>query len=170
MVRGKEAYLDTSRRVPELPDDGVLVRPIAIALNPTDWKHVVFGRAKDGCIIGCDYAGIVEAVGKAVTKTWKPGDKICGCGHGSNYVNADDGVFADYAVVKGDVQMRIPEGMSFEKAATVGLGAITVGQGLYQKAMKLQLPNDSNENNGIHVLIYGGASSTGALAIQYAKL
>jgi NADPH:quinone reductase-like Zn-dependent oxidoreductase len=170
VVDGKQARLDTGRRIPELRDDGILVRPMAIALNPTDWKHVAYGRAKDNCIIGCDYAGVVEAVGKAVTKSWRPGDKICGCGHGSNYVNADDGVFAEYSVVKGDVQMRIPDGMSFEKAATIGLGAITVGQGLYQKAMKLRLPTDSTEKNGIHVLIYGGASATGALAIQYAKL
>lgn len=170
VVDGKQARLDTGRRIPELPDDGILVRPIAVALNPADWKHVVYGRAKDSCIIGCDYAGIVDAVGKAVAKPWHPGDKICGCCHGSNYVNADDGVFAEFAVVKGDLQMRIPDAVSFEKAATIGLGDITVGQGLYPKVMKLRLPTDSTENNGTHVLIYGGASATGALAIQYAKL
>jgi NADPH:quinone reductase-like Zn-dependent oxidoreductase len=79
-------------------------------------------------------------------------------------------VFAEYAVVKGDLQMRMPDGLSFEKAATIGLGAITVGQGLYQKAMKLRLPTGSMEKNGIPLLIYGGASATGALAIQYATL
>lgn len=170
VIDGKHARLDTGRRIPELRDDCILVRPMAIALNPTDWKHVAYGRAKDNCIIGCDYAGVVEAVGKAVTKSWRPGDRICGCGHGSNHVNANDGVFAEYAVVKGDLQMRIPEGMSFEKAATIGLGAITVGQGLYQKAMKFHLPANSTVKNEIQVLIYGGASATGALAIQYAKL
>ncbi|OCK76399.1 zinc-binding oxidoreductase alcohol dehydrogenase [Lepidopterella palustris CBS 459.81] len=170
VVDGKQARLDSHRRIPELRDDSILVRPMAIALNPTDWKHVVYGRAKDNCIIGCDYAGVVEAVGKAVTKSWSLGDRIFGCGHGSNYCNIDDGVFAEYAMVKGDLQMRMPDNLSFEKAATVGLGAITVGQGLYQKAMKLRLPTDSTEKNGIPVLIYGGASATGALAIQYAKL
>jgi NADPH:quinone reductase-like Zn-dependent oxidoreductase len=170
VIDGKGARVDNHRRVPELRPDSVLVRPVAIALNPTDWKHIAFNRAKDNCIVGCDYAGVVEAVGEAVTKSWHPGDRICGCGHGANLRNEDDGVFAEYAVVMGDLQMRIPEHMSFEKAATIGLGAITVGQGLYQKAMQLNLPTDSAEKNGEYVLIYGGGTATAALAIQYAKL
>lgn len=170
VIDGKQARLQTDRRVPELRDDCILVRPMAIALNPTDWKHVAYGRAKDTCIIGCDYSGVVEAVGKSVTKSWRVGEKVCGCGHGSNYANVNDGVFGEYAVVKGDLQMRVPDGVGFEEAATLGLGAITVGQGLYQKALKLRLPTDSKEKNGIPVLIYGGASATGALAIQFAKL
>ncbi|GAB7356571.1 hypothetical protein MBLNU459_g7305t1 [Dothideomycetes sp. NU459] len=170
VIDGKQARLENNRRIPEVPDDGILVRPVAVALNPTDWKHIAYGRAKDNCIVGCDYAGVVEAVGRAVTKRWQRGDRVCGCGHGSNYVNADDGVFAEYAAVKGDLQMRIPDNLSFEKAATVGLGAITVGQGLYQKALNLRLPTDAIVRNGVCVLVYGGSSATGALAIQYAKL
>lgn len=170
VIDGKQARLDTRRRVPELRDDTILVKPMAIALNPTDWKHIAYGRAKDGCIIGCDYAGVVEAVGKAVTKSWQPGDRVFGCGHGSNLVNPDDGVFAEYAVVKGDVQMRMPNDLSFEKAATIGLGSVTVGQGLYQKALGLRLPKDVPDKDGDYVLIYGGTTATGGLAIQYAKL
>lgn len=170
VIDGKYARINYHRRIPDLPDDSVLVGPVAIALNPTDWKHITYGRAKDDCVIGCDYAGIVEAVGPAVTKSWRLGDRICGCGQGPNYVNADDGVFAEYVVVKGDLQMRIPEALSFQKAATVGLGAITVGHGLYQKALKLRLLMESNDQTGDYVLIYGGESATGALARQYAKL
>ncbi|KAJ4322138.1 hypothetical protein N0V84_004973 [Fusarium piperis] len=144
---------------------------MAVALNPTDWRHVQYGRAKDGCILGCDYAGIVESVGSAVSDRWKPGDRIFGCAHGANLVNPDDGVFAEFAAVIGDLQMRVPDFMSFEEAATVGLGAITVGQGLYQKALQLDLPVTGSDvvKKDIPVLIYGGSSATGALGIQYAK-
>jgi len=30
-----------------------------VAQNPTDWKHVHFGLAQPGSIVGCDFAGIV---------------------------------------------------------------------------------------------------------------
>lgn len=170
---GNGASIDTQRQRPKLDEDSVIVRPVAVALNPTDWKNVRYKRAKPGCIVGCDYAGIVEAVGSAVQKSWRPGDRIFGCAHGANPVNPDGGVFAEVAVVKGDLQMRIPEGMDFTQAATLGLGTITVGQGLYQKAMQLDLPSasaPSERNRHEHVLIYGGGTSTAALAIQFAKL
>jgi NADPH:quinone reductase-like Zn-dependent oxidoreductase len=172
VLRGDVAHLDNEHRVPQLRDDCVLVRPVAVALNPTDWRHIRNRRARDGCILGCDYAGVVEAVGSAVTRRWQPGDRIFGCGHGANFVNPDDGVFAEVAAVVGDLQMRIPDSLSFEEAATLGLGAITVGQGLYQKALKLELPSSvtTTTKDEVPVLIYGGGTSTGALAIQFAKL
>ncbi|KAK1462246.1 hypothetical protein CMEL01_14213 [Colletotrichum melonis] len=171
VVDGDAARVDDQRAVPKLEDNRILVRPVAVALNPTDWRHIRGGRARDGCILGCDYAGVVEAVGNAVTKPWKPGDRVFGCGHGANLVNPDDGVFAQIASVVGDLQMRIPTRMSFEEAATLGLGSITVGQGLYQKALKLQPPitDIKRKQNGIQVLVYGGATATGALAVQFAK-
>ncbi|KAJ4248452.1 hypothetical protein NW762_012789 [Fusarium torreyae] len=171
VIDGTQARLDSQRQLPKLRDDCVLVRPVAVALNPTDWRHIRNQRAKDGCILGCDYAGVVQSVGSAVTKNWKPGDKIFGCAHGANLVNPDDGIFAEYASVIGDLQMRMPEGLSFEKAATIGLGAGTVGQGLFQKSLKLQLPETTagTKKRKEFVLIYGGGTATGALGIQFAK-
>lgn len=171
VVGDRAARLDYSRRVPKLRDDSLLVRPVAVALNPTDWRHIQYGRAEEGCIIGCDYAGVVESVGKAVSGKWKPGDRIFGAAHGANLVNPDDGVFAEFAAVRGDLQMRMPESLSFEQAATIGLGAITVGQGLYQKALQLDLPVPMGQviQKETPVLIYGGSTATGALGIQYAK-
>jgi len=34
------------------------------AQNPTDWKHVEFGLAKPGSVVGCDFAGEVVEVGE----------------------------------------------------------------------------------------------------------
>lgn len=66
---------------PRLPDDYILVKTVAVALNPTDWT-TLDARGDDGTIVGCDYAGVVEDVGKAVTRPFKKGDRIAGFAHG----------------------------------------------------------------------------------------
>lgn len=169
VVAGKKARVCHDRALPRLRDDYILVKTHAVALNPTDWKHVAYGRAKDDALIGCDFAGVVEKVGPAVTKAWKAGDPICGVTHGANLVNSEDGAFAQYIVAKGDLQMRIPDHLSSEDAATLPLSAITVGQGLYQKSLGLQLPTNPIKT-AEYVLINGGGTSTGGLAVQFAKL
>jgi NADPH:quinone reductase-like Zn-dependent oxidoreductase len=63
---------------------------------------------------------------------------------------------------------KIPERMSFEETATLGTGVTTVGQTLYM-TLKLPLPTAPAEK-AIPILIYGGSTATGTLAIQYAKL
>ena len=63
--------------LPKLPaDNWLLVKTKAVALNPTDWKSIEWSTAP-GALAGCDYAGIVEEVGKAVTN-YKVGDRIAG--------------------------------------------------------------------------------------------
>jgi NADPH:quinone reductase-like Zn-dependent oxidoreductase len=54
-------------------------------------------------------------------------------------------------------------------SATLLLGAITCGQGFFQKALKLNLPTNPIAENE-YVLIYGGSTATGSLACQYVKL
>ena len=56
----------------------------AVALNPTDWKH------RDGLLpvdatLGCDFAGVVDAVGADVTNV-KVGDRVASFVHGGRYV------------------------------------------------------------------------------------
>lgn len=138
------------------------------ALNPTDWKHIGFVDSR--CTVGCDFSGIVEEVGSAVTKGWKKGDRVCGFVHGSNILHDEDGAFGEYVTVKGDIAIRIPDTMTFEEAATLGVGVITVGQGMYQ-LMELPYPDGSSGSaNGEPILIYGGSSATGMAGIQFAKL
>jgi len=153
--------------IPKLRDDYILVKVKAVALNPTDWKHVD-KIADKGSRIGCDYAGIVEEVGSKVTKGLKKGDRVAGICHGGNQVHHEDGAFGEIITAKGDLQIKIPDNLSFEEAATLGVGITTVGQALYQ-SLQLPLP-DKPSSEKKFVLIYGGSSATGALAIQYAKL
>jgi NADPH:quinone reductase-like Zn-dependent oxidoreductase len=153
--------------IPVLRDDYILVKTVAVALNPTDWKHVAF-IAPEGVLLGCDYAGIVEEVGKDVKKQFKKGDRVCGLVHGANSVQPADGTFAEYIVAKGDIQIHIPDNLSFQEAATLGIGITTVGQSLYQ-SLKLALPAEPIKMP-VPILIYGGSTATGMLAIQFAKL
>jgi NADPH:quinone reductase-like Zn-dependent oxidoreductase len=152
---------------PKLRDDYILVKTVSVGLNPTDWKHIAF-LAPPGVLVGCDYSGIVEAVGKDVRKKFSKGDRVCGCVHGSNSVQPEDGAFAEYIVAKGDLQIKIPDNLSFQEAATLGGGVTTVGQALYQ-SLKLALPTKPVQDTP-PILIYGGSTATGTLAIQFAKL
>lgn len=68
--------------VPKLRDDCVIIKVNAVGLNPTDWKHIDGAVTDPGSRIGCDYAGVVEAVGSKVTKPFKKGDRISGVAHG----------------------------------------------------------------------------------------
>ncbi|KAK5047425.1 hypothetical protein LTR84_006521 [Exophiala bonariae] len=172
VIRGTEARLESNRPFPRLKDDCVLIKTEAVALNPTDWKHVALGLGADGCLLGCDFSGVVRVVGPAVTKPWKAGDRVCGVAHGGNRFELEDGAFAEYIMVKGDIQLRIPDNMTFTQAATLGLGVATVGQGLYQYALKLPLPVESPKQTHevTNILIYGGSTATGALGIQFARL
>ncbi|OOF92792.1 hypothetical protein ASPCADRAFT_509191 [Aspergillus carbonarius ITEM 5010] len=155
-----------NRPPPILRDDYILVKIVSVALNPTDWKTVL--RSNPTVTVGCDYSGIVEAIGPDVKKAFRVGDRICGTIHGCNPKHPDDGAFAEYALALGDLQIVIPEGLGFQEAATLGVGLLTIGQSLYQS---LQLaPIDRPLTQPEPILIYGGASATGTLAIQFAKL
>lgn len=78
----------TTIPIPPVHDDYILVKTVAVALNPTDWQTVdetpMPGVAPS--LIGCDAAGIVVEVGKKVTKNFKPGDRIAGFSHGGVFV------------------------------------------------------------------------------------
>ena len=167
MAGPQEADLVTDRSIPELRDDYILVKTEAVALNPTDWKHIDFASTR-GALSGCDYAGIVEDVGPKVTKPFKKGDRITGFVHGGNQMQPEDGTFAEFIVVKGDLQIRVPDNLTFEEAATLGVGITSVGQGLYQTLM-LAMPT-TRSSTSTPILIYGGSTASGTLGIQFAKL
>lgn len=161
----------TDREIPKLHDHNLLVKTEAIALNPTDWKHIADAIAIDGCVLGVDFAGIVEEVGPNVTKPFQKGDRVAGFVNGGNSYNKNTGAFAEHILAKEFTMFKIPDTLSFEAAATLGTGIMTVGQGLYEKdyGLGLAMPNEPTKVPE-YVLIYGGSTATGTLAIQFAKL
>ncbi|OJJ80216.1 zinc-binding alcohol dehydrogenase family protein [Aspergillus glaucus CBS 516.65] len=164
----------TKRKGPQLPPDCVLVKIMAVALNPTDWKHIDFIATK-GATVGCDYAGIVEEIGSAVDPAHglQIGDRVAGFTHGCNGENLSDGSFAEYIAAKAHINIKMPDWMSFADGATLAVGITTVAQGLYQQ-LQLPLPNLTRSTVSVlakePILIYGGSTATGTLAIQFAKL
>ncbi|KAL2869786.1 zinc-binding alcohol dehydrogenase family protein [Aspergillus lucknowensis] len=177
----KPPSLSTSHPIPSVTPtshpSALLIRTVAVALNPTDWKAIDRGQ-KTPSVIGCDYAGVVEAIGPAVTKRFKIGDRVAGFVHGCNDLDPSEGAFAEFLFAPADLQIVLPDTLSFEEGATLGIAVTTVGQGLYQ-SLKLELPSaDSDPRSGNRdptdgnrtILIYGGSTAMGTLAIQFAKL
>lgn len=76
-----QASLVSNLPIPKLRDDCLIVKVAAVAVNPTDWKHIDF-LAEKGTLIGCDYAGTVEEVGSAMVNALKKGDRVTGFTHG----------------------------------------------------------------------------------------
>lgn len=144
----------------------VLIKTVAVALNPTDWKHIAYGITTRPTV-GCDVAGIVEEVGPEVTR-FKKGDRVWSMVHGSCQLNPDNAAFQEKVYVMEGLTAHVPDGMSFEEAASLPVGVLTVGQGMYQE-MPLPWPNSPLKEK-VPILIWGGSSATGALAIQFAKL
>ncbi|KAL4940081.1 hypothetical protein BDV06DRAFT_224433 [Aspergillus oleicola] len=158
---------------PTLPPTHLLIKPSFVALNPTDWKHIDGANTLPGSRVGCDYAGTVVAVGSAVTKPFKVGDRVTGVVHGCDATNLESGAFGGLIVAKGDLQIVIPENLRHAEAATLGISVATVGQGLY-RTLGLPLPNTPEASNPSgeerYILIHGGSTATGIYGIQYAGL
>jgi NADPH:quinone reductase-like Zn-dependent oxidoreductase len=147
------------------PDaDEVLVRVLAISVNPADWHSMrgkpLFSRATLGWprpkhrILGVDIAGQVEAVGSGVTR-FKPGDEVY-----ANLLHHGYGGFAEYVSAPADVVSLKPANLSFEEAAAVPMAAVTALQGLRHHG-EIQL--------GQKVLINGASGGIGTFAVQIAK-
>ena len=164
---------------PTIRDDQILIKPIAYAANPTDWKHNSPEFA--GNVSGSDASGYVEEVGSKVSGI-QVGDIVSVTMHGG--FNKDNSAFAEYvAAVPGftikydknivkDAELKVGdyEGSkitNFEQAASVTLGLSTV---VLSFAGLMNINKDVLANKGKSILIWGGATATGVLAIQIAKL
>lgn len=145
--------------IPTILEDEILVRVIASAINPVDWK-IREGYLKDmiphkmPLILGWDIAGIVDKVGSKVTN-FAVGDCI--------YSRPDiskNGGYAEYIAIKASEVGFKPKNISFVEAASFPLAGLTAWQGLIDIA---------NIQKGHRVLIHAGAGGVGSLAIQLAK-
>jgi NADPH:quinone reductase-like Zn-dependent oxidoreductase len=144
---------------PELTDDGVLVRVHAASVNRGDWYTVAgmyvarpatgFRRPKSR-LIGTDFAGTVEAVGRDVTE-FRPGDEVFG---------GRTGALAEYVCARARSVALKPTRLTFEEAAAVPVAALTALQGLRDRG-QIQ-PRQK-------VLINGASGGVGTFAVQIAK-
>jgi len=155
--------------VPTLAANEILIKTSAVALNPADWKHVVYANSP-GTISGSDFTGTVVKVGENLIANVSVGDTVAGCVHGG--VRTDRGAFSEYVKTFADLVWKIPEGiMSAEEASTTGAGFFTAIQALYDKdRLGLIEPYETKPAENTWVFIYGGSSSVGQYAIQLAHI
>jgi NADPH2:quinone reductase len=138
----------------------LLVRLKAAGVNPIDTKlrkRGTFYPDRMPAILGCDGAGIVEAVGEEVQQ-FRVGDEVFFCNGG---LGGHPGTYAEMAVVDERFVARKPASLSFAEAAAAPLVLITAWEALYDRG-RLEA--------GRHVLIHAGAGGVGHVAIQLAKL
>ena len=144
--------------------DEVLVKVLAVSVNPADWRSMrakpVFSRATLGLlrpkhrIPGVDIAGRVEAAGSDVTQ-FTPGDEVY-----ANLLDHGSGGFAEYVSVPVEVMSFKPANLSFEEAAAVPMAGVTALQGLR---------HHGEVRAGQRVLINGASGGIGTFAVQIAK-
>ncbi|RWZ58559.1 NAD(P)-dependent alcohol dehydrogenase [Halobacillus fulvus] len=146
-------YQFTQKEVPAATpsDQEVLIKIKAATVASGDVVRATMGgflKAKNG-ILGQEFAGVVEAVGKKVTK-FKVEDRVFGM--------VSTGAHAEYITVPDKAPLAvIPKHISFEEAASLPFGA---NAALYfLKELK----------KGDHLLVRGASGAVGTFAVQYGK-
>ena len=157
---GPEVVEFTDLPDPKLGPDSVLVQVRAAGVNPVDWK--VREGHLDGIldahfplVMGWDLAGVVRAVGGAVTE-FVTGDEVIG------YVRKDcveHGTYAELVSAPVRTLARKPSALDWAQAGGLPLAGLTAYQALV-RALRLR--------TGETVLVHAAAGGVGHLAVQIA--
>jgi NADPH:quinone reductase-like Zn-dependent oxidoreductase len=152
---------EVAKPVPK--ENDVLIKIHATTVNRTDcgfrsaeysivrfWSGLITPNNK---ILGSEFAGVVEALGKSVT-LFKVGDKVFG------YNDKTFGGHAEYITMNADSSIaHMPDNVSFHQAAAITEGAHYALCDL--RAAKIKAGQD--------VLINGATGGIGSAAVQLAK-
>jgi NADPH:quinone reductase-like Zn-dependent oxidoreductase len=154
---------------PSARPDEVLVRVHAASLHPDVW-HVLHGRPyvlrlmgaglrrPSQPVPGIDMAGVVEAVGAAVTR-FAPGDEVFGeTIKGFQWRNG--GAFAEYVAAPERTLAHKPSGLRFAQAAAVPTSGLIAWSALHRQG---------RARAGDDVLVNGAGGGVGTFAVQLAK-
>lgn len=149
-------------------DNELLVRIRATTVTAGDWRartlevprgfgllaRLVFGFVRPRQpILGTELAGVIESVGKSVTR-FQPGDAVFA------FLGGRMGCHAEYRVVAEDGPMAPkPDGLSFEEAASLSFGGATALHFLRQAGIRA----------GDRVLVIGASGGVGTAIVQLAR-
>ena len=140
--------------------DEILVKMYASGVNPVDWVVREGGNAALRAYLtlpmtlGWDAAGVVEALGSAVTG-FRKGDAVYG---EPNFPG--DGSYAEFCAAKASQFAHKPRSLSFTEAAGVPLAGLTAWTALFEHG-RLQ--------PGQRLLVQGASGGVGSFAVQFAK-
>ncbi|QLL32773.1 hypothetical protein HG536_0D02950 [Torulaspora globosa] len=182
VIEGDRAVVSSSVPVPPLAKDMLRIKVKAVAVNPTDWKHVSFKIGPQGSILGCDVAGEIVEVGADV-KNFKVGEVVYSAVHGASVKHPENGGFAEYSLLDPQLTLKVPGGghlsgkdsiplgpvQSIEGAVSLPVSLITAGLVFhYHLGLKTEWqPRQVQVEKPL--LIWGGATAVGQMLIQLAK-
>lgn len=137
----------------------VRIKIAASGINPGDVKKrenaFGFGMPFPRIIPHSDGAGTIDAVGECVSEEWI-GRRVW-CYGAQTY--RPYGTAAEYTVVPLAQAVPLPEGVSFEQGACLGIPVITAHRAVHV----------AGSVEGKTVLVQGGAGAVGATAVQLAR-
>lgn len=159
-INDPNALLDIEVNTPVPGKRDLLVRVLAVSVNPVDTKirRRVAPPAGEYKILGWDAVGIVEAIGKDVS-LFKPGDRVWYAGA----INRQ-GTNAEFHLVDERIVGHAPNSLDDAHAAALPLTSITAWELLFDR---LAIPR-SPEQNECTLLIVGAAGGVGSILTQLA--
>ncbi len=156
---GREVLRYEDSPKPVMEDDEVLIRVIAAAVNPVDWK-IREGLLREiityefPLTLGWDLSGIVMETGKNVSR-YSVGDAVY-----SRPEITRNGAYAEYIAVKENEIAAMPNTISFAEAASIPLAGITAWEAVIDAGQI---------EKGQSILIHAASGGVGSLAVQLAK-
>lgn len=164
---GSSSVLSLEEREPATPGPGEVRVKVAVSgVNPTDWKARAGTGAKpafDEVVPNQDGAGVIDAVGAGVTEL-AVGDRVW------LYLaqhQRPSGTAQEYTVVPAERAVKLPEGIAFDVAASLGVPAMTAHRALTVHEFGPARLSPGSLGGRV-VLVAGGAGAVGHAAIQLA--
>jgi NADPH2:quinone reductase len=160
-VSDSNSLIDVELPVPQPGPLDLRVAVKAVSVNPVDTKVRMRAAPPEGevKVLGWDAAGIVEAVGSAVT-LFKPGDEVFYAGS-----IARPGTNAGLHLVDERIVGAKPRSLSFAQAAALPLTAITAWELLFDR-LGVAAGKSSDTRR---LLVIGGAGGVGSILIQLGR-
>jgi len=157
--------------IPQPGPKEIVIKVVAASINPADRKYVE--GAKAGNIVGCDFAGYVEAAGPDVPVSLvQLGQLRAGFVRGS--VNPNRGGFAEFVAIDWELTAPVPDRLGPQAASTLplslGTAVLAINHALGISMPPVPYPSGRPQESTAWMLVWSGASATGQMAIQIARL
>ena len=152
---GPEALRIALVPVPRPGGGEVLIRNVAAGVNRADLlQRQGHYPPPPGAspVLGMEVSGHIAELGPDTSSGWRVGDAVCALLGGGGY--------AEFCTVPGGQCMSVPSGVSIRDAAAIPEAVITVWANLFEPRRLFA---------GDRLLVQGGSSGIGTMAIQMAR-